>query len=251
MKVNPETSGRLVMSEADRSHVDGTSFSAGRSFAVSRGGPIDRITMLEDLSRGRNVLHVGFADHSGILEEKRAQGLWLHDRLVSVARRCAGIDIDTAAVDAIRSLGVTDVHAGDVTTLADDHPLLAQHWDVVVLGEVVEHLPAPAAFLRAVAARFQGRVDELVVTTPNAWSLGTLRDVVRGRETINTDHRFWFTPFTMAKLASDAGLACVEVRVVEYWPQVPKPGIRRRVYEAVTTRRPMLRACCVLRVTHR
>jgi hypothetical protein len=33
---------------------------------------------------------------------------------------------------------------------------------------------------------------------------------------INTDHRFFFTPFTLAKVASDAGLILTSIQMAHY-----------------------------------
>ena len=73
-----------------------------------------------------------------------------------------------------------------------------------LVPDVIEHLPAPAAFLRRLAQCLPDA--EFVVTVPNALSLRNAAQTLVGVERINTDHRAWFSPFTLLKVLADAGL---------------------------------------------
>ena len=80
----------------------------------------------------------------------------------------------------------------------------------MVLGEIVEHLDNPVAFLNAVSSRYSPFVRKMLVTAPNACRYANFRHALSGVEFINTDHRFWFTPYTLAKVLHRAGLAVTE-----------------------------------------
>jgi SAM-dependent methyltransferase len=76
--------------------------------------------------------------------------------------------------------------------------------DVVVAGEILEHLDAPGPFLRAMRllAKPDGR---LVVTTPNAYRLLNFLAPLSGRELVHPDHTLWSSPRTLRTLLEHAG----------------------------------------------
>lgn len=153
---------------------------------------------------GRRVLHVGFADHAPLIASRVADGSWLHGRLTGSAEVCEGIDINAQAVASARGLGFENVHALDVFSPAAAATLAGWRPDLVLVPDVIEHLPDPAAFLRRLRRCLP--TAEFVVTVPNALSLRNAVQAARGLERINTDHRAWFSPFTLLKVLTDAGL---------------------------------------------
>ena len=192
-------------------HLTGTRFS-GAFDAAFEFEPDDwrhrsRFEVLRELSTARRVIHVGFLEHSSDQAIDRAsQGKWLHAQLCEVADRCFGVDLDQAEIDKLRERGWEDIAAVDV--LAQDHPAFDEHpWDRVLLPEVLEHIDDPVSFLRGLAQRFHGRAKELVITVPNAFTPKAMnRTTRRNVEHINSDHRYWFTPYTLCKVVTSAGL---------------------------------------------
>lgn len=171
-----------------------------------------RLEALITLVKGKRVLHVGCCDHIEIIEEKRKKGIWLHDLLCAASAFCAGIDIDAASVDYVRKLGFPDVYCADVTQ-GLPRPLAQGQFDVVVVGEVVEHVDAPVSFLRGIREAISSP-HMVVVSVPNAFFLENFENAICGVERINTDHRFWFTPYTISKILSQAGYHVRDVRFV-------------------------------------
>lgn len=198
--------GIFTVDSQVNSYLRGEEFDAGKSFSAVRSTPKTRTEVLSGLAHGRTVLHVGFADHSELIQTKRAEGTWLHDSLCEVAERCVGIDINSGTVEELEADGVKDIFVSDVTfrsSIPDE--VLGIDFDLIILGEVLEHIGNPVDFLRAISDNF-GRVNQLVVVTvPNAWDIRTVVPALRGKELVNTDHRFWFTPFTLAKVMTDSG----------------------------------------------
>jgi SAM-dependent methyltransferase len=194
-----------------------------------------RLDYLEEASRGKTVLHIGFTDHEKELREKIPHNLWLHGRLMKAATRVLGVDINAEAVTYCRDeLGVGDIHVHDV--IADPAlPEIAEtHWDVAILGEILEHVPNPMAFLQALREKYGPNIGKLIVTVPNAFFLENFLAGRKNVEWINTDHRYWFSPFTLAKIAHDAGWRLDDFHYVD-WPF--QRGIRR----ILQGRYPMLR----------
>ena len=163
-------------------------------------------------------MHLGCVDHLPLLEAKRARGEWLHARLCRSAARCLGIDIHAEGVEYLRNeLHIRDVVCADLTR--DDVPALREaEWDLLVVAEMLEHTDDPVAFLRGLRKHCFGGVRELALTAPNAFRLDGIRDSLRGFETINSDHRYWFTPFTLGKVLVRAGWEPLDFQFVQGRP---------------------------------
>lgn len=208
-----------------------------------------RFDVLTRLVAGRQVIHVGCVDHgvAGI-RKKMERGRWLHEALHGVADRCFGVDLDAEGIRYMRDdLGYTDAAALDV--LADPCELLMeQQWDYLLLPEVLEHIGNPVDFLSGLRNRFRGRVGEMVVTVPNAFSRRNGREARRNVERINSDHRYWFTPYTLARVALDAGFTPRRFILCHGSPLRPLSPLRPRgLVDGIQCRRhPMLRNCIAM-----
>jgi len=184
----------------------GKRFSSNLTVEIKPDGDVlPRMERLAGLVRGRSVLHIGCCDHAPILERRLADGLWLHASLTQAARRCLGIDIDAKAVDHVRALtGFDNVIAGDVTKPGIGE-ISSSQWDIALFGDVIEHVQAPVAFLSAFREHYGTLVKQVIVSVPNCMRGGNATGALRSRETINSDHCFEFSPFTLAKLLTLAG----------------------------------------------
>ncbi len=231
--------------------LSGADFSPGQEFRITGNDSSvpRRLDVATELVRGKRVIHVGCVDHVPILDEKIAAGTWLHQRLHDAAARCVGVDIDTAGIDALKARGWTDVFAGDVTqpeSFAD----LDGEWDMLFLGEIVEHVDNPVAFLSAIRETWKDRCSTVVLTLPNAYGWSTLRAVGRSIENINTDHRYWFTPYTAAKVATQAGYEVVEITMCEGFSPptggLPHRRLKRFVLDRVLRRNALIRSSIVI-----
>ena len=174
--------------------LSGKTFSSGYRFDLGHSGRAPRrFERLVELCRGRHVLHVGCCDHLALIREKVAQGVYLHQNLCTVAARCVGMDISAPGVELLHELGFPEVYQPDDVP---DHD-----YDICLLADVIEHVGDVVAFLRSMR---RYRFGELVVATPNAFRL---RNFISRGEVINTDHRYWFSPYTLCKVLADAGYA--------------------------------------------
>jgi hypothetical protein len=166
--------------------------------------PQPRGDVLTHWVAGRRVLHVGFADHVPLIASRVSDGSWLHARLTRNASECHGIDINPKAVETARGLGFDNVHVLDI--FSPDAPRAVANWrvDLVMVPDVIEHVPDPAAFLQRLVHCLPSA--EFVVSVPNALSLRNAIQAATGVERINTDHRVYFSPFTLLKVLWQAGL---------------------------------------------
>jgi SAM-dependent methyltransferase len=163
---------------------------------------IDREEDLLSLSRGKRVIHIGFVDER-LLETRLAMGDWLHGQLAAEAASIVGIDISEAGVAWARQAGY-EAYVADAQSLDDVRGLAIAPAEVVVAGEVIEHVAAPGPFLRAL--RELTKPDGvLVITTPNAFRIINFFAPVAGIEVVHPDHRAWHSPYTLRALLEDNG----------------------------------------------
>ena len=175
-----------------------------------------RLEFVVNLCEGKRVVHLGCTDHKEIIDEKIRKNQWLHKLLVERAAKCVGVDNNAEALEHVRKRGFSDVYAADITRDTPLPVITQEKWDYMVLGEIIEHISNPAAFLQALRERYAGYVDKIILTTPHAFRYKNFTRAARQhQEIINSDHRFWFTPYTLAKIAVDAGLLPEEFWLVE------------------------------------
>jgi 2-polyprenyl-3-methyl-5-hydroxy-6-metoxy-1,4-benzoquinol methylase len=158
----------------------------------------DRGRYLCDLVAGKSVLDVGIVEHT---REACESPDWLHRRLCSSASRCLGVDILAAEIDHLRNKGF-DVVCADITAKP-----LPEMFDVIIAGEVLEHIELPGAFMSNCAQMLRpgGR---LVVTVPNPWYVNRIWKNAWSRFTYvdSADHVAWYDASTLYELGQRYGL---------------------------------------------
>jgi 2-polyprenyl-3-methyl-5-hydroxy-6-metoxy-1,4-benzoquinol methylase len=163
-----------------------------------------------------------------------------------VERGCTvvGIERDPAAAAAARSV-CEQVVVGDAETL--ELPFDQGSFDVVLCGDLVEHLRDPGSFLASVRP-FLRRGGRLVLTTPNVanWALrlsllgGRWRYSERGL--LDRTHVHLFTRKTLIETIEAAGYRVIELDfTVPVPPRLPRAGQELdRIAHAVASLRPSL-----------
>lgn len=158
----------------------------------------DRCKLLSNLVKGKNVLDIGCVEHS---LENRKRGQWLHEHLRTSAASILGLDYEAAEVEKMRAAGY-NVVAADATNFD-----LERQFDMVVAGELIEHINNAGLFLTCVHKHLKPG-GTLVMTTPNANCLiYFVENLLLGREIDNPDHVCIYTPVTMGKLLERHGFA--------------------------------------------
>jgi SAM-dependent methyltransferase len=177
---------------------------------------VDRVEYLERAARGRRVVHVGFVD-SGCWEYHTQFGRWLHAHLDAVATELVGLDLDELGVAEARRRGY-EAHAVDCSDAEAVAALGLDPAEVVVAGEIIEHLDNSGSFLDGLHA-LVGPGGELVVTTPNSSGLmNALSAALVGYEVNHPDHVTLYSCFTLCNLLERHGWAVEEVAT--YVPEV-------------------------------
>jgi 2-polyprenyl-3-methyl-5-hydroxy-6-metoxy-1,4-benzoquinol methylase len=168
---------------------------------------IQRVDYLKAVCRGKTVLHLGCSDYPYTADRVK-KGSLLHLVLQDIAAELWGMDSDPAGLEALRSLGAKNLVHADLEEL--DKAVIDRRFDIILAGEVIEHLSNPGLFLRGIR-RFMDQGTTLVLTTINAY--GGLRMVIyalRGRggvsEPVHPDHVAYYSYATLSRLIEKEGL---------------------------------------------
>src|SRR6266446_6466072 len=98
-----------------------------------------RVQFILEACRGKRVLHLGCSD-SPYTERRLADGTILHAMIEKVAAVQYGLDSDATGVDMLRAAGYRNLAVGNVEELGRRNPFSDATFDVVVAGEIIEHL---------------------------------------------------------------------------------------------------------------
>lgn len=198
-------------------YLTGESFSAGLNipFSEEKYPEHSRIEKILEITKNKRVIHVGCADHLPLIQEKINNKKWLHILLLENTTKCIGVDTNNLAVDFINNdLGINEVYCFDI--LSDNNIIQDDiHWDYMIFGEIIEHIDNPIAFMAKIKEKYNGKVDKILVTAPNVFNLLTINDIKNNTENINTDHRYWFSPYTLTKILTISGFKNFELTFAE------------------------------------
>ena len=184
-------------------------FKATRSFYLDKVKPKikysrrGRIDILLDYVEDKRVLDLGCVEHDVVIEEK--PDWWLHGLIKKRAKSVLGVDYDNAAVDCLKSRGY-DVCTADVENMD-----LNNQFDVVVAGELFEHLTNHRSFLDSVSRHLNSE-GLFIASMPNANSLNYfMQSLIYGHEVDAWDHTSFFTPLTLCVMLKKCGFTPEEI----------------------------------------
>ncbi len=160
---------------------------------------MDLTGWVQRAARGVRVLDIGVVSHAARYFDLEN---WRHAKIAQAAAYCLGIDILEELLQSLRERGYR-VRCADATSELD----LGERFDLVFIGDVIEHVENPAALLRF-GARHLAEGGRMLVATPNPFSRKFVRQFMReGVVMVNLDHVAWFTPTQALELARRNGLS--------------------------------------------
>ena len=167
---------------------------------------VQRLDFIKRISAGKSVLHLGCTNWPYTLEAIDA-GTLLHKDLAEVGRELYGFDFDQEGIDVLASKGFDNLYRADLQKLSDVE--LDKQFDVIIAGEMIEHLNNPGEFLSGIK-RFMNPDTQLVITTINAYS--GMRFFVYGLrgqrgllEPVHPDHVAYYSYSTLKLLVERHG----------------------------------------------
>ena len=127
--------------------------------------PVERVEFILSQCEGKKVLHLGCTNWP-YTDQALADGSLLHARIAESASQVFGLDSDSRGLEVLRAKGFGDLYLADLEQL--DSVALNETFDVVIAGEMIEHLSNPGRFLQGVK-RFLDNGSKLIITTVNAY----------------------------------------------------------------------------------
>ncbi|OIP27500.1 hypothetical protein AUK22_05520 [bacterium CG2_30_54_10] len=178
---------------------------------LPRIGWCDRKEFILSRSAGKKVLHLGCADWP-YTEERLRSGALLHLALRRVAPQTTGLDVQPVGIELLRRAGIPDVHLGDAQkSLLELFPC---PFEVLVAGEVLEHLPNPGVFLQSLAG-VCSEDSSLLITVPNFACLKRFPRLLWRIELVHPDHVSYYSYSTLNRLLELTGFRIIEW--MAYW----------------------------------
>lgn len=168
---------------------------------------VQRLDLIKEMCAGKRVLHLGCTNYP-YTDESIENKMLLHHDLEKIAGDLWGIDADQEGIEILEKHGSKQIVQGDLERL--DQLELNEQFDVIVAGEMIEHLNNPGLFLEGIK-RFMTDDTEMVLTTVNAYC--AMRFVwyglrgKRGRnEFVHPDHVAYYSYTTLKLLVERHGL---------------------------------------------
>ena len=171
----------------------------------------DRAARILELCRGKRVLHLGCADDP-FTETKLDDASLLHGLLDAVAAECYGVDQSARAVILLQEHGYRNLVLGRAEEVAAQGRFGDKPFDIVLAGEVLEHVSDAGSFLLGLRPLLQNGTSRLVLSTPSAHcAYRFVYTMLTGRERVHPDHVGYYSPGTLHQLLGRCGYTIEEL----------------------------------------
>lgn len=157
--------------------------------------------------KAKKVLDLGCVQHDPEFARSKK---WLHKAICAVASEVKGLDLDADGVAALKQMGYHDIVVGDA-----QHFDLMESFDVIVAGDLIEHLHNVGGFLES-CAKHMTNDSKLLVCTPNPWHWHKWLRAFYREVPVNEEHTLWMCPTTMCQVAERFELS---VSAIQYGSQ--------------------------------
>lgn len=160
---------------------------------------IQRVEFIKKACAGKKVLHLGCTNYP-YTKEALDNNMLLHFELQKTAKEVYGFDFDERGLEILRNSGVKNLYRADLEKLEEVE--LDETFDVIIAGEMIEHLSNPGLFLRGIK-RFMNDNTSLIITTINAYCgfrflIYGLRGKGGWNEPVHPDHVAYYSYKTLS-----------------------------------------------------
>ncbi len=181
---------------------------------VPRARVVERIPEIVRRSRDKTVLSIGMG---GFIDDPSQTDKWIrrgleqtvHPRVAKVAGDLTGLDINPAAIEAMKSIVPGNYYIGDITDAAIVEEL-NKTFDLVLFTEVIEHLDSFRDALSNIR-KLLAPHGELLITTVNAFAFERIAKMLFRYESVHDEHTAYFSYLTMKRLLAMNGFEVAEL----------------------------------------
>jgi 2-polyprenyl-3-methyl-5-hydroxy-6-metoxy-1,4-benzoquinol methylase len=156
---------------------------------------VNRMEVFRTVCSGKKVLHLGCSSGK-FIEDRIRRGDLLHAELAGVASELHGLDLDEASVEILRRMGFENLWIGNAEHLGSVG-LPAAHFDVVVAGDLLEHITNPGGMLDGIRKLLSAN-GVLLLSTNNAFGLNYQVRRWLGIYSEHPEHVVFYSPETLA-----------------------------------------------------
>lgn len=135
---------------------------------------VNKNDFIVDRCRGKSVIDLACVNHD-MSEDQIKEGTWLHENIRKVAGDLIGFDIAWNEVVKLQIKGY-QILLGDI-----EQVLSPDKFDVVVLGDCIEHLFNPGQMLDSIKSYCHSETT-IVLSTVNCWSVKYFISAMIGNE---------------------------------------------------------------------
>ena len=186
--------------------------------------PVDRLRFIGERCYKRRVLDLGALDETAY-KTKQGTEYWLHNIISRNANSVIGIDSSPLVpIEGLQTFKNARIVRGDAHNPAACAELIDFRPEVVVAGELIEHLENPLLFLKALREVSSLRGAELLITTPNATALHNCAIACLSMESTHRDHMLILSYKTLTTLLTRAGFT--RWQIVPYRSQFTEMKLR-------------------------
>ena len=175
---------------------------------------------------GKKVLDLGCVGQDSTSDV--SSDLWLHGQLSNSAKELVGVDINEEGLKALKDNGF-NVHYANVEEMA-----LNDKFDVIVAGDIIEHVSNVGNFLSRVEEHLEDDGVFLVCTPNPMIPMQFASLLLRGSMMANDEHTCWITKEVMAEACRRYNLEIADMAFVYnlypyrkpiWWPLVALYGL--------------------------
>lgn len=178
-----------------RSHLGQSAGSAAYDAKMMHDAPegaiVDRPAFILERVTGKRVLDFGASGE-------------MHQKIKAAASEYFGVDRVDA--EGVQGFDLDDVSKPYLPSWSQTDFV---RLDVLVCGEVIEHLANPGFFLQRIRSQFFDNPQHVgiqaIITVPNAFSRIGWKHMQHGVENVNLDHVAWYSPRTLRTLLERYG----------------------------------------------
>jgi 2-polyprenyl-3-methyl-5-hydroxy-6-metoxy-1,4-benzoquinol methylase len=186
--------------------------------------------ILSRLPEFQSILHLGCSDAPFTAALLQANEL-LHLKLLKQNPNIIGFDLSTTGTQLLRRACPDSKFICGNAEALDEH-FGPNTFDLMIAGEMVEHLSNPGSFFEA-CAKVLSPDGVLLLTVPNTFGIRRYIHSLFGVENYHPDHTFYFSENTLGTLAGRYGFSVFRSRY--YGSPMTGSWLKRALYTCIET----------------